>query len=241
MSRQLYKLFFIAIWLMTVHAPARAQERETAQAQAQETESIRSYPADPPTRQVPDSVSERLKKQKEFLYANDPAFWKKDQRSDALGKAGASFLTSPIFKVVMYGLLTLLIAFVLYQIIVVNNLFIVRKSRRRKKEAGEEETALTTDQLEAGISRAVTQGQFRTAIRYYYLLTLRRLHDRNMIRLDARSTNYDYLSQMQGKKSAPDFAHLTRIYEYVWYGQHQPDASQFEKIQSGFKQFIAAA
>ncbi len=266
MNRQLYKLFFLIVWLTALQAPALAQETGSIQpypadpgAPAQEAEniqpdllsrpapqeagSVQPGPADPPARMVrhvPDSVPERLKKQKEFLYANDPAFWKKDTPNNSVGKAGASFLGSPLLKIVLYAFLTLLIGFVLYQIIVVNNLFIIRRSRRRKNAADGEETALIPGNLEEKINEAVAEGQYRLAIRYYYLITLRFLHHRNMIRLDARSTNYDYMAQMRGQRAATAFADLTRIYEYVWYGQYQPDTLQFERIRSGFKEFIAA-
>jgi len=251
MSRQFYKRFFITIWLGAALISAPAQEPDSishapagADATEQTTADNRIYPAgvsSSTVKHVPDSESANLKEQEAFRYANDPAFWKKEPRNNALEKAGASFFNSPLLKVVLYGLLTLAIAFVLYQVIIVNNLFIVRNGRRRKKEAAGEDLVLAAGNLEGKISEAVAQGQYRLAIRYYYLLTLRSLDERNLIRLDSRSTNYDYLAQMKGKQAAPAFGDLTRIYEYVWYGQYQPDSRQFEKIESGFTQFIASA
>lgn len=70
-----------------------------------------------------------------------------------------------------------------------------------------------------------------------YLKTLQLLHDNNLIRLNAKSTNRDYIRQMQKHKDAGQFRFLTRIYEYVWYGEFQPDEKQFGIIRNNFNKF----
>ena len=194
----------------------------------------------PTVRSVPDSVTDRLKNDKEFLYANDPSFWKKEESKDnsALVRLIESIAHSPLLKWSLYLFLAIIIGFVLYQVIVVNNLFIFSRSGKKKKTKQEEGEELIPDNLDSRIDEAMREGEYRLAIRYYYLKTLQLLHDRNMIRLDAKATNQDYIQQMRKFDGASQFNDLTRIYEYVWYGEYNPDESQFDAIRSGFNQFI---
>src|SRR5689334_1802100 len=74
---------------------------------------------------VPDSVSERMKKEEDFRYANDPSYWQKKQREDNSPVAGLfNFLGSPAMKVILYIILALIILFIIYQVAVVNNFFV---------------------------------------------------------------------------------------------------------------------
>jgi hypothetical protein len=191
-------------------------------------------------RHVPDSVSENMKKQREFLYANDPSYWQAEKpKDDSFLRKLIDVLGSPAMRIVWYIVLALIILFIIYQVAVVNNFFVLR--RPKKKTAAEEVDGeeLTRDNIDAKIDEAISAGQYRLAIRYLYLKTLVVLNDKSLIRLHAKSTNNDYLNQMRQSPAFSEFASLTRIYEYVWYGEFVPGRQQFEKIHNNFHQFIS--
>lgn len=191
---------------------------------------------------VPDSLVRKMKKGKDFLYANDPNYWKKEKPRDnsALYKFLEAISGSIFLKGVLYFLLAVLVIFILYQVIAVNNFFIFSRPGKKKKSAGKsEEASANKENTDQKIRMAIDAGDYRSAIRLMYLNTLWLLNEKQLIRLHAKSTNYDYMKQMQQRKGAKEFQLVTRIYEYVWYGEFQPSEQQFKVICSNFNQFIA--
>ena len=189
-------------------------------------------------RTVPDSVAGKMKKDKDFLYANDMSYWKEEPRKQNLfDRMLIALSRSTALKYILYALLAAGILFALYQVMVVNNFFILSRGRRKKKnEDGSEEDTATIN-LDENISEAISQGNYRHAIRFMYLKTLRVLSDNNLITLHAKSTNQDYIRQMYKHNNLSQFRQLTRIYEYVWYGEFDPTESQFEMIRTNFNRF----
>jgi hypothetical protein len=194
----------------------------------------------PNLRAVPDSVTGKMKKQRDFLYANDPSYWveKRPQQSSV-----ASFLQkigrSPVLKWVMYSFLAAVILFVLYQVMVVNNFFIFSRRARKKKAEESHDGDLDSENIEQKLSDALALGDYRLAIRYLYLKTLYLLSEKKLIALQARSTNRDYLLQMEHQDAGKDFRALTQVYEYVWYGEYRPSDSQYNTIETNFKRFFS--
>jgi hypothetical protein len=191
-------------------------------------------------RAVPDSVAGKMKKERDFLYANDPSYWveKRPQPSPF-----ASFLErlarSPVLKWVLYSFLAAVILFVLYQVMVVNNFFIFSRRTRGKRTEEPHEEELSEENVEQKLNDAIVSGNYRLAIRYLYLKTLYLLNARKLITLRAGATNHDYLVQMQKQMAGKDFRNLTQVYEYVWYGEYHPSDSQFDIIETNFKQFFS--
>jgi hypothetical protein len=192
-------------------------------------------------RAVPDSVTDNMKKDRDFLYANDPSYWveKRPQPSPF-----ASFISklarSPMLKWVLYSFLAAVILFVLYQVMVVNNFFFFSKRRQSKKRADEaEDEDVNAENIEQKLNEAIAGGDYRLAIRYLYLKTLYLLNERKLISLQSRATNHDYLLQMQKQSAGKQFRHLTQVYEYVWYGEYRPSDSQFTTIETNFKHFFS--
>ena len=189
-------------------------------------------------RSVPDSVVSGMQKQEVFKYANDPSFWEKEKSSGepAFIKLITAIMQSRALRWLLFALVFFLLAFVIYRIMVVNNLFAPSRKRLKKDtdDPGENDLPENVDER---IAAAIAAGEYRLAIRYYYLKTLSLLSEKNKIKLHAKSTNHDYLQQMQGRSDGREFRALTGIYEYVWYGQFQPDAMQFETISREFNQF----
>lgn len=187
---------------------------------------------------VPDSVAARIKNEEAFRYANDPSFWAKEKPADepAFIRILLEILSSPIVKWILYALLAAVLAYVIYKVIIANNFFIPRRSSRRTRKI-ESDAEEMPENIDERIEAAITAREYRLATRFYYLKTLSLLQAREKISLRARSTNDEYVQQMKTYANGNDFRRLTRIYEYVWYGEFKPDAAQFEMIRSDFNQF----
>ncbi|MGN6419880.1 MAG: hypothetical protein ACTHMC_20415 [Pseudobacter sp.] len=215
-------------------------------------EDLEEAPAAPSLRKVPDSTVARLKLDKAFAYANDSAYWtekqvkgKKKPKSsddqeynrdreyrtwDFSGLAG-------IAKIFMILVLVALLGFLIYKLM--GNRWPWQHDARLK-EVHEEEAAedLNVDELQAKIKESIEQGKFRLAIRYSYLFTLRRLDEVGKIKLDARSTNHDYVNQMRAHDPTGSFSYLTNVYDYVWYGEFELNGEQFNLVYKDFQNFI---
>lgn len=92
--------------------------------------------------------------------------------------------------------------------------------------------------FEKQVQEAIAGGQFRQAVRYLHLQTLRLMADRQLIVLSKDKTNADYLRGLLKTQWYQPFARLTRDYEYIWYGHVNVNADQFDRIHGQFRQFI---
>ena len=195
----------------------------------------------PAVRTVPDSVVQKMQKDKDFAYANDMSYWKKapPRRRNSFDKLLSALTQSMAVKVILYSMLIAGILYAIYQVMVVNNFFIFSGGRRKKKGDEEADDELTNVNLDEKINEAVASKNYRHAIRFMYLKTLKLLSDNNIITLHAKSTNQDYIRQMYKHDSLAQFRHLTRIYEYVWYGEFHPSDAQFDIISTNFNRFKA--
>ena len=190
-------------------------------------------------RTVPDSVVDKMQKDKDFAYANDMSYWKQapPRKKSLLERILSAISQSAATRMILYSLLIAGILYALYQVMVVNNFFIFSRGRRRKTAAEEADDASANENVDEKINEAIINKNYRQAIRFMYLKTLKVLSDNDIIKLHAKSTNQDYIKQMYKHDNLAQFRQLTRIYEYVWYGEFDPSETQFEIIRSNFKSF----
>jgi hypothetical protein len=94
--------------------------------------------------------------------------------------------------------------------------------------------------LERHLRLAVERGDYRGAVRVYYIITLRKLDELKLIDWQIDKTNNTYLLELQASMYHDAFSHLTETYEVIWYGEAFIDASEFERIQPDFTNLLHA-
>ncbi len=87
------------------------------------------------------------------------------------------------------------------------------------------------------IANSLSSGDYRMAIRFLYLRSLKTLSDNDVIRWQAGKTNYSYVHEIENKHIKNKFWDATRIFDFVWYGEVMPDEAKFEEIREFFQQF----
>jgi len=191
-------------------------------------------------RSVPDTTVARMKGEKAFAYANDPAYWIKQHKVSGKGFLDyvIDFFESTLVRIIFYMLVAGLVIFVLYRVVVVNELFIFYSAKKSKKNFKESETTvLDPGTLNRKIQESIDQKKLNTAIRYLYLKTLYTLNEKSLIKFHPQASNNDYMDQMSDHKQVKDFRFLTEVYEYVWYGQFQISEQQFLIVHNSFNDF----
>ena len=114
---------------------------------------------------------------------------------------------------------------------------------RPQKKLLEDENAEITEQdlfsinFENETRNAVMAGNFRLAIRLWYLRTLKELTEKNLIQYGHEKTNSEYLGELYQTKYYKEFMKLTRNFEYAWYGKFELTEQMYQKVEKEFAAF----
>lgn len=113
--------------------------------------------------------------------------------------------------------------------------------RGNTKQAGFNFSDMDEDisQIDFGekIRKARQDGDLRLAIRWLYLKQLFLLNEHNRIAWQPYKTNMDYANELSDSPLRQSFRQLSKLYEYVWYGDYPIDESAFVKAEAEFTQF----
>ena len=141
-----------------------------------------------------------------------------------------------IFNVLPYLILAFLIFLLIRFFLRVNSRTLITG---QKESAGfqftEDEQIIKNEDINALIENAITQKNFRLAIRYYYLLSLKYLTEKQVIAWQQEKTNEDYITEIESESIKRNFKNITRIYDYVWYGEFNIDQLRFESLKIPFE------
>ncbi len=194
-------------------------------------------------RMVPDSISEKLKANGAFWYANRDQPEKPDpQKNGSLWERflislartlGSTGFRRTVWILIVVVFLTIITWWLLQNRI---SIFSSRKDRAIQSNSDENSENILNSDFPASIALATREGDFRLAIRLHYLWLLKNLSDNSVIEYRADKTNLDYLMQLYGGAYYADFFRLTRNYEYVWYGNFYVDRNKYGAIEKDFLQ-----
>lgn len=95
--------------------------------------------------------------------------------------------------------------------------------------------------LEAFIKESLVQGNYRNALRYQYLNVLKTLSTRSIIDWDFQKTNADYYREIQSQHLKEQFKDVSRIYDYVWYGEFPIEQTSYEEAMKQFNSLTKPA
>ena len=90
---------------------------------------------------------------------------------------------------------------------------------------------------EEEIAKAVKMGEYRLAVRYQFLSSLKSLSKNNFISWKAEKTNYDYVNEIKDKQVKTGFNDLSNMYEAIWYGNFPIIQDEYVLIGQDFEKF----
>ncbi|MFN3942450.1 MAG: DUF4129 domain-containing protein [Flavobacterium sp.] len=103
-----------------------------------------------------------------------------------------------------------------------------------------EDVAVNVHQINfaKAIEQSLQQNDYRLAIRYYYLWTLKKLSNSNQIKWDPEKTNADYAYELQNSALKHDFEYHSYLYDYAWYGGFEISKEHFSQAKNSFEKFL---
>ncbi|MFY7671759.1 hypothetical protein ACOSP6_11795 [Tenacibaculum sp. MEBiC06402] len=160
-----------------------------------------------------------------------------EQRSLNFFKGLTTFLST-----VFPYLLALIVVLIIVKSVLAGNTDFWRFKKQKIKKSAivkeESEENIAETDYESLLKLAITNNDFRKATRYYYLLLLKRMHEKELINYDKDKTNSEYVFDLKKIELRKHFSYLLYIYDYVWYGEFVVNETNFSTIEKEYESFL---
>jgi hypothetical protein len=103
-------------------------------------------------------------------------------------------------------------------------------------ESDEDISQLNFDEL---IGSAIENKEYKLAIRYLFLKSLKLLSEKGLIELRNNKTNYQYLSEIKNNQIADVFRNTTSSFEWIWYGDFPVNDAILKSSQNEFNKLFS--
>ena len=98
----------------------------------------------------------------------------------------------------------------------------------------EDEDIINNKDINLLIQHALTQKNYRLAIRYYYLLVLKNLSEKELIVWESQKTNTDYVRELSDGAIKNQLKTITRLYDFIWYGNFEINEKSYRQAEKEF-------
>ncbi len=116
----------------------------------------------------------------------------------------------------------------------VSTIFAGKTRRKESPNATLEDVDIHNINYEQQILEAISKKDFRLAIRLWFLRTLKTFSDKELLRWQIDKTNSDYYYELSGSKYQQDFGDVSKVYDYIWYGEFPVDESSYKNAEEKF-------
>ncbi len=147
-------------------------------------------------------------------------------------------VTYKLIEFILYAVLIVLALYLVVRLLVGRNAAALFSTKSRKlAPLNVQEEHIEKIDLDDFIKKALAQKNYRLAVRFMFLKALRELSFRNIISWHYDKTNLDYYHEIEHPGLKENFKELSYLYDYVWYGEFDIDASGFANAQNNFERF----
>lgn len=181
--------------------------------------------------------------QTEFIYENkapvDLSWWSRlwNWFWDLIYSALNNKVTGGLIKYVVIAILVGLVSFLVVKIIGLDLKIFTGKSKAVEVPYTETMDNIHEINFNEEIEKARSAGNFRLAVRLFYLHSLKVLNDKQLISWQPEKTNQTYVNELKDPGQQQQFSQLTRNFEYIWYGEFFIDQENFKALKQDFDQF----
>lgn len=235
-------ILFTWLGISALCLPATAQAAETKEKKQIQNDSTRLE-----LRNFDQQEINRYKAAKEFIYKEpasvDLSYWERFWRwfwnlFDGMvrNEYSGSFLKYLVILVAAG-----LIVFVVIKFAGLDLKIFARKAKAVDVPYTESADNIHEISFNEEIDKAVTAGNYRLAVRLFYLKSLKLLNDGGLISWQPEKTNQAYIDELTDPDKKMSFALLTTQFEYIWYGEFFIDREQFSEVKNNFERFNLSA
>lgn len=139
---------------------------------------------------------------------------------------------------VLMGLLVIALMILIYYMFINSNSKGKKISRDEIMLEDTNPTEIPLTELQRMLQEALARGDYRAAVRIYFIFIIKDLAEKKWIQWEKEKTNFHYLREMSGKDEYTDFNRSVSFFEYIWYGEREIDQSTFEQIKPNFTLFL---
>ncbi|RTY92359.1 DUF4129 domain-containing protein [Flavobacterium sp. GT3R68] len=155
---------------------------------------------------------------------------------------GSDHISMGFVEILLKVIAGLIVIFVIYLIVkaILNKegKWIFSRNSKKLINYDEIEKNLHLVDFEKLIAKTLQSGERRLSIRYYYLWLLKKMAEKHLIVWDIEKTNSDYLYEINSQAKKDEFAYLSYLYNYIWYGEFDMDEETFTKAKKSFESSI---
>lgn len=139
-------------------------------------------------------------------------------------------------QIIFYVLIFIVIGIILF--FVLKNISFKSNPKPANNSSADDATLvedIATLDVETPLEKAQRSGNYKLAVRLYFLGLLKKLNETELIIWKKDKTNRDYLAELYAKARYYDEVRkLTLAYEQVWYGDHAIPVESFQQLKSEF-------
>lgn len=141
-----------------------------------------------------------------------------------------------ILEYIIYILMGGLVIYLLVRFLIGENVSsIFKKSNAGIVDVNLSEEHIEHIDLDALLHNAIAEKDFRLAIRYQYLKTLKVLSQKSIIDWNYEKTNRDYLGEINAPALQKLFKEVSYLYDYIWYGEQYINEETYGIAESRFQ------
>ncbi len=140
-----------------------------------------------------------------------------------------------ILRIIPYIILAVGLFFIIKYFTNVKSRALLEGKNNQIAQFADDEELLEREDLETLLSDSVNNHDYRSAIRFYYLIILKKLRDLEIIDWQQQKTNKDYIQELSKKSYQEDFINTTNLYDFVWYGKFKIEEEEFLKASKNFQ------
>lgn len=142
---------------------------------------------------------------------------------------------SQILEIIIYVLMGILAIYLLVRFFTGEQAFaIFNKKATSFGNLDLSEEHIENIDLDALLADAISQKNYRSAIRYQYLKALKTLSLQQIIVWQYEKTNRDYENEIHTPSTKAVFKEISYLYDYIWYGEQEIDEPKYKTAQSKF-------
>ena len=196
-------------------------------------------------RLLPEDIIEKYKSDPEFNYdggPEEPEDWIakiKNWINQQLAVLRSSKAYSTFLDYFYYGLMIAALILIIRGLIKADRRGLlfgkINSNEIKMIESEEDISQLNFDVL---VAAAIESKQYKLAVRYLFLKSLKLLSENGIIELRNNKTNHQYLSEIKNQGISFAFQIATARFEWVWYGDFPVDENVMKSSQNDFNKLF---